>query len=247
MKFYALLAALLLVAFPLAAQDSDESSRGPDGRTHYFVDGITVLPVPGKPFSGRSTTEWTRTLEDGSTVTTHLFAMVVRDSEGRIYRERHQFVPTGGDRLSPMTAIRIFDPITHTRTDCEMATHQCEVTSYHAKVKFTPQPVGPFDDGKRFLSRETLGNDVLDGTDVTHTRETVTIQAGAIGNSQQLSITREFWYSPDLEINLAIVRKDPREGVQNIRVSELSRSEPDGSLFKIPPGFHVDGGETTKP
>jgi hypothetical protein len=100
MRPYALLALLLLLIYPLAAQESDALSRGPDGETRYFVEGIKVLPLAGKPFSGRSTTEWTRTLEDGSVVTTRLYAMVARDSQGRIYREKRSLFP----------AIRINNP-----------------------------------------------------------------------------------------------------------------------------------------
>ena len=60
MKHGTLLAASLLFAFALAAQESDEPSPGPDGGTRIRVTGIEVLPVTGRPFSGRSTTEWTR-------------------------------------------------------------------------------------------------------------------------------------------------------------------------------------------
>lgn len=239
MKIGALLAATLLFAASLAAQDSEELMRGPDGGTTYHVDGISVRPLPGQPFSGRSTTEWTRTLEDGSSVTTHLFAMVARDSQGRIYRERRNFVPINSDRESKLQHIKILDPITHTQTLCTLAIHSCSVTNYFARTTFTLRPVGPFDDGKRTLARESLGNDVMDGVNVVGTREIITINAGVIGNSHALSITREFWYSPDLQVNLAITRKDPREGTQVIRVQEVSRSEPDPSLFKVPDGFTV--------
>jgi hypothetical protein len=239
MKMCALLAATLLVVVSLAAQDSEESMRGPDGGTRYFVEGISVRPLPGQPFSGKSTTEWTHNLEDGSTVTTHLFAMVARDSEGRIFREARSFVPASSDQEPKLRDIRIFDPIRHTRTICTLATHSCNVTGYFATTTFRPRPAGPFDDGKRTLARESLGNDVMDGINVVGTRETITVNAGVIGNSQTLSITREFWYSPELQVNLAITRKDPREGTQVIRVHEVSRSEPDPSLFKVPDGFTV--------
>ena len=66
MKHGALLAASLLFAFALAAQESDEPSRGPDGGSRIRVTGIEVLPVTGRPFPGRSTTEWTRNLGDGN-------------------------------------------------------------------------------------------------------------------------------------------------------------------------------------
>lgn len=239
MKLRTLLAALLLVVPSLFAQDSEESLRGPDGGTSYHVDGISVRPLPGEPFSGRSTTEWTRTLEDGSVVTTHLFAMVARDSQGRIYREGRHFVPANSEQEPMRYRFMIFDPTTHTRTLCLVASHTCQVSDYYAPTSFTARPAGPFDHGRRTLARESLGNDVMDGINVVGTRETITINAGVIGNSQALSITREFWYSPELQINLAVTRKDPREGAQSVRVNEVTRSEPDPNMFRVPEGYAV--------
>jgi hypothetical protein len=249
MKHGALLAASLLFAFALAAQESDEPSRGPDGGTRIRVTGIEVLPVTGRPFPGRSTTEWTRNLGDGNIVVTHLFAMVARDSKGRIYRERRSFVPAGRDEESRLEDIILFDPISHTRTTCTVATHRCDVTDYHAPTSFTAKPAGPFDDGKRSLVRESLGSDVIDGVNVAGTRETITIDAGVVGNAQPLVTTREFWYSPDLQVNLSITRKDPREGTQVIHVGDLSRTEPDPAMFQVPAGFVVQnlGGLLSQP
>jgi len=241
MKLWALLAASLLLSCALVAQDSDQESRGPDGGTRVRVEGIQVLPLTGKPFSGRSTTEWTRTLEDGTVVSTHLFAMVARDSQGRIYRERRHFVPTDSNQQSALTHILFFDPLTQTRTECSVATHLCDVTGYHAPTTFTPPPVGPIGDGTSFRGRDNLGDDIIDGLKVIGTRDTITLNAGVVGNSQPLVSTREFWYSPDLQINLAVTRKDPRQGTQVIRVGELSRAEPDPALFKVPAGFRIEG------
>jgi len=239
MKLWTLTAAFLLIVSSLFAQDSEELMRGPDGGTTYHVDGISVRPLPGQPFSGRSTTEWTRTLQDGSVVTTHLFAMVARDSQGRIYREGRNFVPVNSNQEPKRFRFKIADPITHTLTICNVANHSCTVTDYFAPTAFTPRPVGTFDDGKRSLMRESLGNDVMDGINVVGTRETTTIGAGVIGNSQALSITREFWYSPELQVNLEITRKDPREGTQMVRVHEVSRAEPDPSWFKVTEGYAI--------
>jgi hypothetical protein len=124
----------------------------------------------------------------------------------------------------------------------------CDVTGYHAAVRFSPPPTGSFDDGKRVLSREGLGTDSIDGLSVIGTRETLTMSAGVVGNSQPLTATREFWYSPDLQVNLFITRKDPREGSQVIRVGELSRTEPDPAIFQIPSGFVVESrGQSARP
>jgi hypothetical protein len=81
----------------------------------------------------------------------------------------------------------------------------------------------------------------MDGLSVVGTRESITINAGVVGNNRPLVITNEFWYSPDLQVNLSVTRKDPREGTQVIHISDLSLREPDASLFQVPAGFVVEG------
>jgi hypothetical protein len=239
MQRFALLAVSLLLACTLAAQESDEALRGPDGGTRFRVHGIQIPPATARPFSGRDNIEWTRNLEDGSVVTTHLFATLARDSQGRIYREHVTFVPANSDQQSRRIDMVLLDPVAHTGTTCIIATRRCDITSYYAPTSFTPPPAGTFDNGKRSLARENLGSDVMDGLNVVGTRETITINAGVVGNSQPLVTTREFWYSPDLQVNLEVTRKDPREGTQVIHVVDLSRSEPDPAMFQVPAGYVV--------
>jgi len=233
-----------LLAVSLSAQESTEASRGPDGGTRFRVAGIEVLPVTGRPFSGTDTIEWTHNLEDGSVVTTHLTAMVARDSEGRIRRERVRFVPANSNEQSKPMEIIISDPAEHTRTTCNIASRHCTVTDYQTPVKFSPVPAGPLDRGKRFLARESLGTNTVDDLNVVGTRETLTINAGVIGNSEPVVTTREFWYSSDLEINLSVTRKDPREGTQTIQLIDLSRDEPDPSLFRVPSDYVIEDQRT---
>ncbi|MGP0017483.1 MAG: hypothetical protein ACLPHP_02845 [Candidatus Sulfotelmatobacter sp.] len=239
MKLFALLAGSLLLTCAVVAQESDEPFRGPDRGTIVRVPGIQILPAAERPFSGRDHIEWTRTLEDGTVVTTHLYAALARDSQGRIYREHMSFVPANSNQQSRRREIDLLDPVAHTRTTCMVATRRCTITEYHASTTFTPQPAGPFDHGRRTLARENLGTDVVDGLNLIGTRETVSISAGAVGNSQPLVTTKEYWYSPDLQVNLAVIRKDPREGTQVIRVVDLSRTEPDPAMFEIPSGYVV--------
>jgi hypothetical protein len=220
-----------------AALSAQEPSRGPDGRTSYHVSGIEVLPIAGKPFFGKDSIEWTRKLEDGSTVSTHLDAVVARDSEGRIYRERRHFVPASSTKESRLEAIIVYDPTSKTKTECTLATRECSITAYGAPKSFRPMPVGTFAEGTRHLTREGLGNNVVDDLNVIGTRETTYIDQGAVGNDRPLVSTREFWYSPDLETNVSVTRQDPTEGTQVIHLIDLSRSEPDAALFAIPSGY----------
>lgn len=234
---FLLIAGCFFSAVALAAQ---EPSRGPDGgasRTH--VSGVEILAIPGKPFSANTSTDWTRTLADGSTITTHLDAFLARDGKGRIYRERHRFVPAASNAHSPLKEIHLTDPVAKTDLLCDGRTLVCVLSAYSPQTFFETTPEGTYDQGTRTLRREYLGDETIEGIYVRGTRETTTIDAGALGNDQPIVSTREFWYSDELQTNLAVTRIDPANGKQIIRLSHISRTEPDAHLWDVPIGFKV--------
>jgi len=225
-----------LVAGVLFAQ---EPLRAPDGGTTFHVAGVELLPIQGIPLTGKSSVQWTRTLEDGSTVTVQEQANLARDSQGRMYRERRSFVPVNSDRESPLTELQFFDPDAKTQTICSAAKRECTVSDYFPRRSFVAARAGSYANGARTLEREDLGANTIDGLDVTGTRETTTINAGVVGNDKPLVSTREFWYSAQLKTNLMVTRTDPRDGKQVVRLIEFSQSEPDPHTFDIPEGYTV--------
>jgi hypothetical protein len=232
--------AILVLAFfaiDFSVLGSQDPSRGPDSSESTHVVGISLLAIPGKPFSGVDNIEWTRTLEDGSTITTHTTAILARDRQGRMYRENHHFVPL--DKESPVYQINIYDPITHSQINCSTKAMQCIVQDYKPRTFFETTPAGPIDNGNRSLARESLGSQVIEGIYTNGTRETTTVNPGVLGNDRALVSTREFWYSDELETNLSVTRTDPRNGKQMIWISNISRSDPDPHLFDIPIGYTV--------
>jgi len=239
-------AVIVLLAVPLVGEDSSEPVRGPDSGTSYRVHGIQVLPAAGRPFSARDHIVWTRNLEDGTVLNTELYALVARDGQGRIYRERRKFVPVNSNETSRRLEILLLDPVAHTRTACNPRTRRCTVTAYYASSKFVLNPDGMLDKGTRFLTRVSLGQNVIDGVDVTGTRETLQINTGVVGNNQPLVSTRDFWYSSTLQVNLAVTRKDPRVGTQALQLVDLSMTEPDPGIFQIPAGFILQDLRTGK-
>jgi len=54
-----------------------------------------------------------------------------------------------------------------------------------------------------------------------------------------MTVEREYWYSPQLGINLLSTLSDPRIGKQTFRAAEIVVSEPDPGLFKLPAGLKV--------
>jgi hypothetical protein len=240
MRFSILLVPCAWLAGVVLAQDSAGTFLGPEGSAQVSIHGIKIPSLTGKPFSGSDSIDWTRTLEDGSVLALHQDAKLARDGQGRVYREKSTRFPANSDQKSRVLAIFIMDPVAHTRTECVLATRRCEVDDFQGVRPPAPLPEGSFSNGKSNVVRESLGTDSIDGLEVVGTRETVSMNPGVVGNTDPLTTMDEYWYSPDLEVNLSITRKDPREGTLVIHVVDLARSEPDPSLFQVPANFRVE-------
>ncbi|MDQ6699748.1 MAG: hypothetical protein M3Z36_06155 [Acidobacteriota bacterium] len=86
---------------------------------------------------------------------------------------------------------------------------------------------------------ESLGKQTIEGVEAEGTRTTMTIPTGEIGNERPIQIVSERWFSPALQTFVLTRRNDPMAGETVYRLSNISRSEPDASLFQIPPGYTV--------
>jgi hypothetical protein len=92
------------------------------------------------------------------------------------------------------------------------------------------------------VSTEDLGSETMQGVAVTGTRTTRTIPAGQIGNDAPISIVTEVWMSQELKTVVYSKRSDPRMGVQTFELTNITRTEPDPSLFTVPAGFSIADG-----
>ena len=89
---------------------------------------------------------------------------------------------------------------------------------------------------------ESLGKQVIEGVEAEGTRTTITIPAGQIGNDRQIEIVNERWYSPELQMVVMTRHSDPRLGETIYRLTNISRTEPEKSLFEVPAGYTVKEG-----
>jgi hypothetical protein len=219
---------------------AQEPAHAPDGGTMEWVQNISIPPLRNAPFTAAVSATLSRTLGDGSTVAQgNQRRKIARDSSGRIFQERHWFVPLNSGQESKATQMEFSDPATHELFLCHPAQHLCRLVNYFAPASISLHAPGPFDNGKRYLTREDLGKNTVEGVDVIGTRETTTINQGVIGNDHPLTITKEFWYSPTLGINILVKRSDPRYGTQIFAVSDISFSEPDPQTFVHPADYKV--------
>jgi len=105
------------------------------------------------------------------------------------------------------------------------------------KTKLEMLQLGKMDAGQ--TKKESLGTQTIEGVTAEGTRSTITIPAGEIGNTLPIEIVDETWYSPELQIMVMTKHRDPRSGENTYRLTNINRSEPDRSLFEVPPDYTV--------
>ena len=234
------LATFVVALAPLiSAQSPQDVLHAPDGNFFTRIVSIFVAPIPDAPFTANVSTEWTRQTSDGATIIVKNYRMVARDGQGHVFEERRRFVPADSNSPSLLTEMDYVDPARKTRTICYPANHVCDINNFFLPPNNGELPVGPIADGKRYLSREDLGKQEIEGLETTGTRETITINPGTIGNDRAVVSSKEFWYSPKLGVNLLVKRFDATQGTQVFTVSNIVLAEPDARLFAIPADFKI--------
>lgn len=222
--------------------------------------------VKGAPYSAQAVTERVQDLADGNRITQRSTANVYRDSEGRTRREQDLALigPWSASSGEFPHTVFIHDPATNvdyilddkekTARKVKMIVDFKEGAAGEAKNQkrdeiFTA-PAPPPDGMKerhvyRFYNemenakKQSLGKQTIEGIAVEGTRITSTIPAGKIGNEHPIQIVSEKWYSPELQVVVMAHHKDPRFGETTYQLTNISRSEPDASLFKVPAGYKV--------
>lgn len=225
--------------------------------------------VKDRPYQAQAVTEIKQTLSNGSHIDQTTTATIARDTDGRTVRVqklssigpwKSSSSSSQGD--SP-TLTSIFDPVTKTHTDYSSDTkvaHVLMIPTLPAgavmasgftmaaapagggAVAFSVRghAVQSQDSGGMEAKTESLGTKTIDAIQVDGTRSTSTIPAGTIGNDKDIVITRETWYSPDLQLVVQSTQDDPRFGQTTYSLTNVDRSEPDASLFQVPSGYKIE-------
>jgi hypothetical protein len=128
-----------------------------------------------------------------------------------------------------------------------MITHDYAITVRTAGAAILPEPPPPpmlFETSRESKGRspakvEQLGMQTIEGVAAEGTRSTTTIAAGQIGNERDINIVSERWVSKELGVLVMSRRSDPRMGVTEYRLTNVSRSEPAHALFEVPADYTV--------
>lgn len=250
---------LLAAIFPIAIFSQDSAQRSPsriqteDGGTRQVLESIVIPPMANAPFTATLHTEWVQGNSANGTITLVNNRRIARDSNGRIYQERWLLVPKNGAHKSQMNAVQFSDPSEHTLFTCWMLTSDkvCRITTYlptsSTVYNMEGPPAGPLPNGDGTTTREDLGHRWLVSVDTVGTKVETMLKPGVFGNDQEVTLSREFWYSSQLGIDLLSTRSDPRFGAQTFTITDITLAEPDPHLFELPEGFKLVDQRQTSP
>jgi len=220
--------------------------------------GMDNKIVKNSPYSAQSVSEFTQTLADGNRIHRTTSGSIARDSEGRTRREQAMTAigqMTGS--AESVKSVMIHDPVAGVTYSLEPHSHAAHV-SHNTTFNFSVNKEAAERMATEKLSAEAmakvkarvrrpepntkseeLGSQVMEGVSVQGKRVTRTIPAGDIGNDRPLEIVTETWFSPELQVVVMSRTTDPRSGDSVYKLTNVSRAEPDRSLFEVPADYQV--------
>jgi hypothetical protein len=228
--------------------------------------------VKDSPFSADAVTESVQALTDGNRMVRKSAARIFRDAAGRTRRE-HTLDRRGAQAAGGEDAqlIVINDPVAQVNYVVETARKTVRrMETPPGLMEARQRALGSTNDDSFGVlmptsaahrraaqgddapappkpKREKLGSQLIEGVEAEGTRTTLTIPAGEFDNEQAMEITHEQWYSPELRMVVLMKHNDPRFGETTFRLTNVSRGEPDHSLFEPPPGYRVVSGREQSP
>jgi hypothetical protein len=232
--------------------------------------------VQGAPYSATIVNESTQTLADGNRIVQRFTGTTARDSQGRTRQDTALPPIGNLSAADAPHLVFIQDPIAQTaytlnltdKTAHKMpmppsggavAKAMLRTTSGGQTMGMAAGGVTTAAAGGTFFFQkqvtvadrvearaENLGTQTMQGVSVEGVRTTRTIAAGEIGNDRPIDIVTEVWTSPELKTIVYSKRSDPRMGEQTFQLTNIVRSDPEASLFAVPPDFKLVDGPDAK-
>jgi hypothetical protein len=248
---FSVLIALASAAFAqVAAEPQVRTAVGRVSGVATFPASAFIPPAAvGAPYSADQVLEHVQTLNDGTHITqTQMYMKLYRDSQGRTRTERPlTILPNEQDSPS---VVEITDPVEGMRYTLDVQNkiaHRVKakipaggIGAAASQTQAVIRPTLPATVSARIEGQqETLQPQMIEGVLAEGVRYTTVIPEGAEGNDRPFSITSETWTAPELKIAVLMKNNDPRSGDTITRLTNISRNDPDPTLFQPPPDYQV--------
>jgi len=222
--------------------------------------------VTNAPYSGDAVTTVTQILGDGTRIEQRTEAKFYRDSAGRIRSEQTILgLPAVNPSTQAQTVVTIdptpddefaytLDPVARTarrvgRASGAYISWVGDASAGLSTARFSLPVVERYAGSQGLVisqaglggrpAEESLGTRQIEGLKATGRRTTSIIPAGQIGNDRPIEITDERWESPELKVLVYSRFSDPRTGVVEYRLTNISRAEPPPDLFAVPADYTI--------
>jgi hypothetical protein len=253
------------VLAPPSAAIPSATASAPDPAIHAVISAVMPRAanwgaVKSLPFSAIETTTREQTLSDGTLIKSTVEVQLARDSEGRLRAEsalkpdasgasQGRIVtlwnPTEGKSITWISGnpTATFASVTHLPESqlnsflSSLAGAPASGTSAPLQRKLTA-PLASAQSSSN-LQTESLSEQSIAGVLATGTRLTQVVPAGTVDNDRDFTVISETWTSADLKTTVRQVSSDPRTGTVTTELSNIDRSEPDPTLFKVPANVRV--------
>jgi hypothetical protein len=199
--------------------------------------------VAGAPYSAEQHTQHFHTLPSGTQPNGPGASIrVYRDSRGRTRTERNptQRPNQSGYSGTPILIIELRDPVAGYQylfdTQNRVA-HRFPLKAMNEES--LPPRNSNANPGEPTVTRESLGNQIIDGDPAVGLKITYTYPAGARGNDAPFSEIHEIWVSQYLKIPVLTKTTDPLNYDSVLELKNISRIEPDPNLFIVPAGYAI--------
>ncbi|MGH9747305.1 MAG: hypothetical protein ACRD59_14505 [Candidatus Acidiferrales bacterium] len=192
---------------------------------------------------------------DLAAIPEHPPELVARDSQGRVRTERVVGMykrDTGPERGTKVEQhlIMICDPVAQTLTQIDTLNATAKIihsrTISSNQQRLIPAPAGTFCASRLLLNRpghadgEDLGDKTIEGVQAHGERFSVPMPSAPTTSDSSANSTSDRWCSDDLSAVVLTTTDNPKSGAQStVAMQKIERSEPDPSLFQIPPNYAV--------
>ncbi len=213
------------------------------------VPGIFLTPVANAPFSGQVDIVSHRRLADGTEQVITARNTLARASSGKVYQEYHVLAAPELLGKTPLMSRFTYDPSSRERIEMYPQTHLARLLVLRGPQRTPAEALPP--DQRALADKVTgtvvidLGKQQMDGMELQGIRKQRIVPAELSGTGKPVTITDDYWYSPELSIYMTIRHEDPRTGEQLVAVSNVTRAEPDAQQFAVPPEYKLVD-ETTR-
>ena len=202
--------------------------------------------IAGFPYSAEETSERVQTLADGTHITqSQSHRKLWRDSQGRTRIEQQigLGMPMEAGMAGKYILVEVRDPVAgfiYVLDEQAKVAHRLAAPASDARRRVPPASTAASAAKLRTqFETEKLGSQNIEGIVAEGTRSTRTFPVGEIGNDRPIVTISEYWISQELKQMVLSKTSDPRLGDNTMRWTNITRTEPDASLFTVPSGYTI--------